>query len=89
MKQGANKFHGTAFEYMRNGDLNANSYFSNLYGTPRPNEHYNNWGYTVSGPIKKDKLFFFWSEEWRHIIEPAGNVGTLVPTDQELAGTGR
>ena len=86
LKQGANRFHGSAFEYMRNGDLNANSYFSNLYGTPRPNEHYNNWGYTVSGPIKKDKLFFFWSEEWRHIIEPAGNVGTLVPTDRELAG---
>lgn len=86
LKQGTNDFHGTAFEYMRNGALNANNYFSNLYGTPRPNEHYNNWGYTVSGPIRKDKLFFFWSEEWRRIIEPTGTVTTLVPTDQELLG---
>ncbi|MGB7549409.1 MAG: carboxypeptidase regulatory-like domain-containing protein [Terracidiphilus sp.] len=86
VKQGTNKFHGTAFEFMRNGALNANDYFANLYGTPRPNEHYNNWGYTVGGPIKKDKLFFFWSEEWRRIIEPAGTFATLVPTDQELGG---
>ena len=86
IKQGTNDFHGTAFEYMRNGALNANNYFSNLYGSPRPNEHYNNWGYTVGGPIKKEKIFFFWSEEWRRIIQPTGTVTTLVPTDQELAG---
>jgi hypothetical protein len=86
LKQGTNKWHGTAFEYMRNGDLNANSYFSNLYGTARPNEHYNNWGYTVNGPIVKDKLFVFWSEEWRRIVEPVGTMGALVPSDQELTG---
>ena len=86
LKQGTNQFHGTWFEFMRNGDLNANNYFSNLYGSPRPNEHYNNFGYTVGGPIKKEKLFFFWSEEWRRIIEPTGTVTTLVPTDQELTG---
>lgn len=86
IKQGTNDFHGTAFEYMRNGALNANNYFSNLYGSPRPNEHYNNWGYTIGGPIQIEKLFFFWSEEWRRIIEPVGTVTTLVPTDQELQG---
>lgn len=86
LKQGTNEFHGTAFEYMRNGALNANNYFSNLYGSPRPNEHYNNFGYTVGGPVKKQKFFFFWSQEWRRIIEPTGTVTTLVPTDQELAG---
>lgn len=86
VKQGTNQFHGTWFEFMRNGDLNANNYFSNLYGSPRPNEHYNNFGYTVGGPIKKEKLFFFWSEEWRRIIEPTGTVTTLVPTNQELTG---
>jgi hypothetical protein len=86
VKSGANKFHGTAFEFLRNGDLNANSYFANLGGIPRPNEHRNNFGYTVSGPIIKDKLFFFWSEEWRRIIEPSGTYTTTVPTDQELTG---
>ncbi len=86
LKAGTNQFHGTAFEYLRNGALNANNYFSNLAGVPRPNEHYNNWGYTVGGPIKKEKLFFFWSEEWRRIIEPSGTSRTLVPTNQELKG---
>ena len=86
LKSGTNKLHATAFEYLRNGALNANNYFSNLAGTPRPNEHYNNWGYTAGGPIKRDKLFFFWSEEWRKIIEPSGTQRTLVPTDLELKG---
>jgi hypothetical protein len=86
IKQGTNQLHGTAFEYMRNAILNANDFFANYYGTPRPNEHRNNWGYTVGGPIKKDKLFFFWSEEWRNIIEPSGTSTTLVPSDKEIGG---
>jgi hypothetical protein len=86
LKSGSNAFHGTAFEFMRNGALNANNFFNNLEGISRPNEHYNNWGYTVGGPIKKDKLFFFWSEEWRRIIEPNGTSLALVPTDDEIAG---
>lgn len=86
LKQGSNQFHGTAFEYMRNGAFNANSYFNKLYDSPRANSHRNNWGYTVSGPIKEDKLFFFWSEEWRIIHEPAGTSLALVPTDKQKVG---
>jgi hypothetical protein len=86
LKSGSNQFHGTAFEFFRNGALNANSYFGKLGGVPRPNEHYNNFGYTVGGPILKDKLFFFWSEEWRRIIQPSVTSSTTVPTNLELTG---
>lgn len=91
LKSGTNQFHGTAFEFLRNGDLNSNYYFNNRYGIARPDEHRNNFGYTVGGPIKggpfkKDQLFFFWSEEWRRIIEPSSANPTVVPTDKEIAG---
>jgi len=86
LKSGANQFHGTAYEFLRNGALNANNYFNNLDDVARPNEHYNNWGYTVGGPIKKDKLFFFWGEEWRRITEPSGTSLARVPTDLQKTG---
>ncbi len=86
LKSGTSEFHGTAYEFLRNGALNANNYFNNLDGVGRPNEHYNNWGYTVGGPIKKDKLFFFWGEEWRRIIQPSGTALARVPTDLEKTG---
>lgn len=86
IKSGTNQFHGSAFEFMRNGYLNANNYFSNLNGVPRPPDHYNNWGYTFGGPMKKDKLFFFWSEEWRRISQSTGTAQARVPTDLEKGG---
>jgi len=86
LKQGTNEFHGSAFEFVRNTSLNANSYFNNLYSLAKSPDHYNNWGYTFGGPIKKDKLFFFWSEEWRRIIEANGTAQALLPTDAEKTG---
>lgn len=88
LKSGTNDWHGSAFEFLRNTDLNANTYFNKLnpdktkWGA-RPVEHYNNFGYTAGGPIKRDKLFFFWSQEFRRLIQPVGTVSTRVPTDQE------
>jgi hypothetical protein len=55
VKSGANKFHGSVFEYFRNTALDAKSYFS----TYVPADHQNEFGGNVSGPIKKDKIFFF------------------------------
>jgi len=83
IKSGTNDWHGTAFEFVRTADLNANLFFNKYYGNPRPSDHYNNFGYTASGPIKKNKLFFLWSQEFRRIGEPTQTVGTRVPTDQE------
>ena len=55
LKSGTNVFHGSAFEFIQNNDLNARSYF----GGPLGHLSYNYFGGSVGGPILKDKLFFF------------------------------
>lgn len=54
-KNGTNQFHGTAFEFLRNGDLDARNFF----GTTPDVLKRNQFGGTFGGPIRKDKLFFF------------------------------
>src|SRR2546425_2671968 len=58
-KSGTNSFHGSAFEFFRNTDLNANAWFRNYQGLPKPVLNSNQYGGAFGGPIKKDKLFFF------------------------------
>src|SRR5436309_165431 len=58
-KSGTNSFHGSAFEFFRNGVLNANTWFRNYQGLPKPLLNSNQYGGAFGGPIKKDKLFFF------------------------------
>jgi len=58
-KSGTNQFHGDLFEFLRNGDLNANDFFNNQAGKPRDTLKRNQYGGTIGGPIRKDKLFFF------------------------------
>jgi len=60
-KSGSNQFHGTAFEFFRNTDLNANDFFLNRAGSPRPVVNQNQFGGVLGGPVKKDKIFFFFS----------------------------
>jgi len=61
-KSGTNDFHGSGFEFLRNSALNSSSYFYNLTpGQPHQVLDQNQFGGTVGGPIKKDKLFFFLS----------------------------
>jgi hypothetical protein len=60
-KSGTNQFHGTAFEFFRNTDLNANDFFLNRAGIGRPVINQNQFGGVIGGPVKKDKLFFFFS----------------------------
>jgi hypothetical protein len=60
-KTGANDFHGTAFEFLRNEVLNANDVFLNRANQPRPVLKQNQFGFAFGGPIKKDKLLFFGS----------------------------
>ncbi|NWG13379.1 MAG: carboxypeptidase regulatory-like domain-containing protein [Acidobacteria bacterium] len=63
---GTNAFHGSAYWFGRNDIFNANNFFLNRAGvTDKPKLRYNNFGYTIGGPVAKDKLFFFWSQEWR------------------------
>jgi hypothetical protein len=56
MRSGTNQFHGTAYEFLRNTDLNATGYFR---AAANPTLHRNQFGVTIGGPIIKDKLFFF------------------------------
>ena len=62
-KSGSNAFHGTAFEFFRNTVLNSNDFFLSGAGKSRPTLNQNQFGGVIGGPIKKDKLFFFVSEQ--------------------------
>lgn len=60
-KGGSNEFHGTIFEFFRNDALNANDFFANRNGRKRGVLRQNQFGFTLGGPILKDKLLFFTS----------------------------
>jgi len=60
-KSGTNTVHGSAFEFVRNNIFNANDFFLNRNGQPRPIMKQNQFGGTLGGPIVKDKLFIFGS----------------------------
>lgn len=84
-KGGSNSYHGTVYEFFRDDKLNANNFFLNQAGQERAHLRSNNFGYTFGGPIKKDKVFFFWSQEWRRQIRGVAR-HTVVPTAAERAG---
>ena len=56
-KSGSNGYHGSVFEFFRNDVLNANDFFRNQTGQPRPELKQNQFGFVLGGPIKKDRLF--------------------------------
>lgn len=68
-KNGTNEFHGSAFEFLENTHLNANTFNSNRTGVPRSSSHINTFGGDIGGPIKKNKLFFSYTyEDIRQVI---------------------
>src|SRR5258706_1973231 len=79
-KGGSNQFHGAGFEFLRSDRFNSIDYFLLKANQPKAKLKYNNYGFNFSGPIKKNKIFFFWNEEWRR--EKRGQVlpGQKVPT---------
>lgn len=62
-KSGENRFHGEAYDFVQNDVFNANSFFGNEFGRPKPAVNRQQYGWTFGGPVKKDKLFFFHSGE--------------------------
>jgi hypothetical protein len=60
-KSGSDQIHGALFEFLRNDVLNANDFFLNRQGVPRPPLKQNQFGGTIGGPIIKRKLFYFGS----------------------------
>ena len=58
-KSGGNTFHGDGFDYRRSGAFEARDPFTQYPGIPFPGQLYNQFGGSISGPIQKDKAFFF------------------------------
>src|SRR3984885_10460365 len=82
-KAGTNKFHGSLFEFLRNTDLDARNYFA----TARDDHKENQFGGTIGGPIKRDKVFFFGDYQGDRIIIGQSALGRIpVPSDAERAG---
>ena len=92
-KSGTKAFHGDAYEFLRNEAFNANDYFDNAAGNPRPSYKKHDFGYTIGGPVyiphhynsNKEKTFFFWSQEWRRERNPFP-FNQQVPSSQERMG---
>lgn len=95
-KGGTNAFHGDAYEFLRNDAFNANNYFNSAIAGGSgvvPEYKKNDFGYTLGGPVyipgvyntKKQKTFFFWSQEWRRNLVP-GAFNVPVPYSGERSG---
>lgn len=80
-KSGSNQFHGNAQYYWNGRALNANDWFNNAFGNPRPFDIANQWAGSLSGPIKKDKLFFFLDTEGLRLLLPQPSF-VLIPSRQ-------
>ena len=87
-KSGTNSFHGGLYEYLRNDKLNANDFFSNKTGVPRPEYRQNQFGGSVGGPIRKDKTFFFGDVEALRIRQgvPTGVIFTPTLFEEQNPG---
>jgi carboxypeptidase family protein len=81
-RSGGNDFHGSAFEFLRNDKLDARPFFAPV----RPPLRFNNFGYSIGGPIFKDKLFFFGGQEWKYLRRLSAPQRRTVPTLAELNG---
>jgi Carboxypeptidase regulatory-like domain/TonB dependent receptor len=80
IKSGSNAFHGSAFDFNRNDAFDANNFFNNKAGRPKPDFKQNQFGGTLGGPIVKDKTFFFASYQGLRINQGLTDLST-VPTD--------
>lgn len=76
-RSGTNQFHGTAFDYVRNGDLDAADWFANNQGVPKAIEKQNDFGGVIGGPVLKDRTFFFFSYEGFRLRLPSTFLGTV------------
>jgi hypothetical protein len=92
-KSGSSDLHGSAYWFHRHDDLNANSWLNNRNNLPRSLFRFNDLGFTLGGPVyipkiftNRQKLFFFWSEEFQRQLRPQGVRQITVPTALERTG---
>ncbi len=95
IKNGTSQFHGTAYDYMRNEEFNANEWFNNALSQAKPRYRYQNAGGTLGGPVlipktgfnkSRTKLFFFYSEDYLHNINTNALAKFTMPTTLERGG---
>ncbi len=84
LKSGTNKFHGTAYEFFRNAVLDARNFFA-VTENAAPRYQRNQFGFSIGGPIRRDRTFFFADYEGRRAAEGITQV-TNVPTQLERDG---
>src|SRR5579863_5368683 len=82
-KSGTNGYHGNLFEFLRNTDFDAANFFD--HGS-RGAYHQNQFGGTVGGPVKKDKIFFFADYQGNRLIQGVTQVIKGAPTSDILGG---
>ena len=95
-KSGTNQWHGNGRFFHRHEQFNANEWFNKqaqgqniVNGKPEntpPKYRYNYAGYQLGGPIKKDKLYFFFGQEYYRQLLPSGTSSVRVPTQAEING---
>ena len=93
-KSGTKDFHGLASYFKRNEWLNANDFFNNRLGRVRPRYRFDTWNYNIGGPVflpgslkrLRDKMFFFWSQEFWPLSVPTALTQRTTATALERAG---
>jgi len=93
-KSGANQWHGTAYDYLRNNAFDANDWFNDYFYQAQPPTRQNDFGGTFGGPVEvpglyhgKDKTFFFVSYEGLRLIQPQPAASFYVPDAALRAAT--
>lgn len=93
-KSGTRDYHGLVSYFKRHEQFNANNFFNNFLGQAKPRYRFNTWNYNVGGPVpvpggfnrRRDKLFFFWSQEFWPLIVNQPISQRTSPTAAERGG---
>jgi hypothetical protein len=92
-RSGTQRLSGSGYWFGRRSDWNANSWLNNRAGNPKPDTARNDFGFTAGGPVfiggfnrTRDRLFFFFSQEFQRRRDPVADVRATVPTELERRG---